>query len=70
MKIIKQNTTFINNQSGTDDRVFPNRRDIFDINIVSPYLPSGTGSYSGNVVEGNNKTQTDSILNHRPIQTS
>ena len=57
MKIIKQNTTFINNQSGTDTAAGDAIEEIFfghQYQAASPYSPSGTGSYSGNVVEGNN----------------
>ena len=57
MKIIKQNTTFINNQSGTDTAAGDAIEEIFfghQYQAASPYTPSGTGSYTGNVVEGNN----------------
>ena len=57
MKIIKQNTTFINNQSGTDTAAADAIEEIFfghQYQAASPYTPSGTGSYTGNVVEGNN----------------
>ena len=57
MKIIKQNTTFINNQSGTDTAAADAIEEIFfghQYQAASPYTKSGTGSYTGNVVEGNN----------------
>ena len=57
MKIIKQNTTFINNQSGTNTAAADAIEEIFfghQYQAASPYTPSGTGSYTGNVVEGNN----------------
>ena len=57
MKIVKQNTTFINNQSGTDTAAADAIEEIFfghQYQAASPYTKSGTGSYTGNVVEGNN----------------
>ena len=53
MKIIKQNTTFINNQSGTDTAAADAIEEIFfghQYQAASPYTKSGTGSYTGNVV--------------------
>ena len=57
MKIVKQNTTFINNQSGTDTAAGDAIEEIFfshQYQSASPYSKSGTGSYTGNVVAGNN----------------
>ena len=57
MKIIKQNTTYINNQSGTNTAAGDAIEEIFyshQYQAASPYSASGTGSYDGNVVEGNN----------------
>ena len=57
MKIVKQNTTFINNQSGTDTAAGDAIEEIFfshQYQSASPYTKSGTGSYTGNVVAGNN----------------
>ena len=57
MKIVKQNTTFINNQSGTDTAAADAIEEIFfghQYQAASPYTKSGAGSYTGNVVEGNN----------------
>lgn len=57
LKIVKQNTTFINNQSGTDTAAGDTIEEIFfshQYQSASPYSKSGTGSYTGNVVAGNN----------------
>ena len=57
MKIIKQNSTYINNQSTQDTATADAIEEIFfghQYQAASPYTKSGTGSYTGNVVEGNN----------------
>ena len=57
MKIIKQNSTYINNQSTQDTATADAIEEIFfghQYQAASPYSKSGTGSYTGNVVEGNN----------------